>query len=131
MKGKITLSRYSSNQENLTPIHIVVEDDQSGSRFLDLSMSLENFAFMLTGLGYIDCDFELNGKYVGKIKEHKTEEITVSFKWDITEEDKTEYLKPYEIDGWMGYSKDIGNSHKLVKGKKDTYTVGFTRYIDK
>ena len=132
MKGKITLGRYASNYEDINPIRFQLEDDKSGVLFLDVKMTLKDFALMITGLGYIDCEFELkNSELVGKTREHKTENIVVRDAWDITEEEKLEALKPFEVDGWIGSKYDISNHNNIVKGLSNTYKVGFTRYVDK
>jgi hypothetical protein len=131
MKGKITLGRYQTNYDEPNPIYIQIEDDLSGVTFLKVQLSLENFAKMITGLGYIDCDFELGGlDKVGAKREHKEEIIPVpnnfSFREDTDLIDK--YMKIYEVDGWLGRREDFDNNHNRVKGKS-AFEVNFTRWI--
>jgi hypothetical protein len=131
MKGKITLGKYSSNYELENPIHFQLEDDKSGVNFLNITMSLIDFASMITGSGYIDCDFELkNADLVGKTREHKRENVFIRDAWNPTEEDKTEALKPFEVDGWVGSRYDLENHHNMVHGKNNTFVVGFHRFVD-
>jgi len=132
MDGKITLSRYNSNYEDKEPIHIKLEDESSGVQFIDISMTLENFALMLTNLGYIDCEFQLRGlDNVGKQREHKVEYIPMpkGF-WMPTKEDAITLIKPFEVDGWMGSVDDVLNHHNHDK-KEGCVRVGFIRWTDK
>lgn len=70
MKGKISITRSMSNTDNSTPITIEVEDCDSGANFLEIHMTLEDFAKAITGHGYIDCELKTRGlDHVGKVAE--------------------------------------------------------------
>lgn len=62
--GDISISRDSRDR-----INIRIEDDVSGIRFLDVNMSLQDFAFAVTGLSNQPITGELRGlEYLGKKK---------------------------------------------------------------
>jgi len=69
-KGKITISRVSSNQEKYLPIKITIDDVDAVTQFLEIEMSLEEFAECLTGLTDRPCVFEARGlDRIGKKRE--------------------------------------------------------------
>jgi len=57
MKGKISVSRISYSNRN--SVGIEIKDDNSRIKFLDIEMSCENFGKLLSGMSYIECDFEI------------------------------------------------------------------------
>lgn len=128
MKGKLSISRCTSNEGH--SINIALIDQLSGVEVLDLDISVENFGFVVTGHGYVGCEFELHAKYAGKLREHKTIEIEVDNPYrHRTPEEAAVILAPYEIDGWVGEARDLGNSHRTVRNGK-AMMVLFERYVD-
>jgi hypothetical protein len=125
MNGKITISRTTSNREP-DFIRLRIEDDSSGVNFLDIRMSLENFAKVITGFGYIDCEFELYAQNVGMTSESKTEIVPLKDKYFATDEQRQEALKPFEIDGWKARQSDIKNHHNY---SNEGIKVVFTRFV--
>jgi hypothetical protein len=69
-QGKITISRIQSNQENYLPIKITIDDVNAVTQFLEIEMSLEDFAECLTGLAARPCVFDARGlERIGKKRE--------------------------------------------------------------
>jgi len=70
IQGKITISRIQSNQESYLPIKITIDDVNAVTQFLEIEMSLENFAECLTGLAARPCEFKVRGlENIGKKRE--------------------------------------------------------------
>lgn len=131
MNGKITLSRYANSRDEECPIHIKMEDEKSGAQFLDISMSLENFALMLTNLGFIDCQFELRGlDVVGKQREHKIVNVPLPKGMFLpSTAEASELIKPFETDGWIGRVDDVTNHHNRSYDN-NSVKVSFVRWVD-
>lgn len=134
MKGKITIGQYSNYRgEDDLSVHIQIEDDISGTHFLELHMTPRDFGQAILGRGCVDCEFELRTQNVGKVRETKVEEIYMEHSaWKESEEGRKLLLTPYEVDGWHGYFTDLGNHHKVTRQDKkgSYYQVGFIRFVD-
>lgn len=130
MKGKISIARFMSNREPERGISITVEDELSGVRFLEVTMSAETLGNVITGLGGQDCEFELRGaELIGLKQEHKEESIAVpEFPGRLSEKQINLLLSPYEVDGWMGRGSDVNNHHRY-DNKSKTVRVTFFRYV--
>ena len=62
--GKITIARTTCNDQD-DFIAIEINDEKGCRRSLDIKMSIENFAYAITGRGSIDCNvrrFPVRGK---------------------------------------------------------------------
>lgn len=131
LKGKVSINRTSSNYKD-DYITIELTDDSSGCTVTNIEISMQEFALAVTGLSARPCEFEwYTNCPVGKRREIKTEIVEVPT-YD-TREVASKYLKPYEIDGWIGYVSDIGNMHRRVQSAKDGWSgfrVTFTRFVD-
>lgn len=121
MKGNITISRPRPSDY----IQIEFGDELSGRRFLRARVKLADFAEALTGLGYVDCEFDLTPNEVGKKREIKIERIQVDG-YSFTDEQKTVILAPYEVDGWVAQRLNLGDHHKRFNGG---YNVTFIRFV--
>jgi hypothetical protein len=140
MKGKISISRpHSSLVEGEANsrgdyIHIRIEDEKSGVAFLDIDMSMENFAYALTQSSNIPCNLTLHDiENVGKKIETKEELVPFrsgAERYGSREERnaKLAALKPFEIDGWKGNISKVGNWH--YGDSERGYLVTFTRYVE-
>jgi hypothetical protein len=125
MKGKITISRWHSNQDG-DGMSIEVWDEVSGVSFLEVEMTPHDFALALTGLARQECTFELRGvQNIGKVREQKT--VIIEVTGGVRENEKAALLAPFEVDGWKGYAGDLGNSHHRVG---NGYRVSFSRFVD-
>ena len=119
-KGKITIGRpqYSSGKECIT-IHI--EDKSSHIAFLDIEMKLDEFARAITGLGYVECEFECRGlKNVGKLYEIKPftflmPEHNYSNRKEIAEKE-TERVTPYGWETYTYFSSQDSFVRKNIEG---------------
>lgn len=128
MDGKITISRTTHSKEG-DSIRIRVQDNLSGVSFIEVQMTLENFALALTGLGYVDCGFELfRPDLVGKIEQNKTEFVPLRDTFWATDEERQEALRAFEVDGWKARNGDIKNSHNYTKDGK--VKVVFFRHVE-
>lgn len=127
--GKISISRISSNVSNPT-IHLELTDTTSGCILVDITVPLAEFSLALTGLGYQPCTFEYYADCpVGKRREVKTEVVVVP---RFDRKDEKHYIKPFEVDGWMGCTADIGNRNNYVavpEEDTDGYRVSFVRFV--
>lgn len=136
--GTIALSFYTSDRRACGKgVSIAIEDQISGSRILEVDLSMMEFAQMMSGLMARPCWIEMMGQNFGKISEHKTEVIeTPENRGPYKERDKwaAKQLQPYEKDGWRGRADDLLNHHRdLGKGEKEgtrRHTVNFWRYVD-
>lgn len=128
-EGKISIGRVHSN--NGEWVEITIKDETSLVEFLEVKVSLENFAKLITGLSYIDCNFQTRGlNLVGKQREYKTV-IVACDGWSLKRDEEeaiNAVLAPYEVDGWIGRRYDLKNSKNYVghEGVK----VLFERWVE-
>lgn len=131
LKGRLTISRYSSNQPLPRPVHIELKDALSGCTFAEVEVSLEDFANAVLGLGQVPCELEVCLKApLGKVVEVKT--VILSAPYDVEKGKQEEYaaalLAPHEVDGWEGRVSDVFNHHNRLA--VDKVSVSFRRYVD-
>lgn len=126
LKGKISITRPNSNVHG-DYINITISDDTSGCEFVDLTMSMTDFAYCVTGMSHQDCSVEFRPDNVGKTMEHKTISIPrpKSYGKDVSE--IKNLLAPHEVDGWVGNASDASNHHQW--GPDDTVSVSFHRFV--
>ena len=127
LQGKLTISRLSPGNE----ISIKLQDVLSSAQAVEIRITPEQFALALTGLGYVDCTFEMTSTHVGKERQYKRQWIFVdeNFRFGrMTNEQAQSLVERYEIDGWKARLSDFMNSHNL--DMEGNYSVSFTRYID-
>ena len=130
MKGYISIGKFM-NSDDPQPIHIELEDELSGINFVNIYMGLKDFANVITGQGYVNCEFKIRGtELVGKLRESKEELITLPPNFSYDKELAQELITPYEIDGWKGEINNLDNYHNRSKGGK-TCRVLFVRWIEK
>lgn len=132
LPGKITISR--SQGPGPDEIHIMIEDDVSATRVLELRMTPEEYGYAISGLAYRPCQLEVyKDAPLGKKHEHKTELLPVEAFLSRSDEAAIEAaLKPFEVDGWRAYRGDIPNAHRWVRmqdGSSTAYRVSFHRYV--
>ena len=138
MKGNITLSRPTGT--GVDYIEIEIEDNSSGIRFLSARIGYADFAKMLTGLGFIPCEFELRGlDNIGKTVERKTENVYIPLRThplvmsDPARRERAEAaIAKYEIDGWTGRVSNALNHHRRISGdvEGEWYKVAFFRFVE-
>lgn len=131
MNGKITISKTSDNRGN-KDIRIRIEDDASYINFVEARMSLENFAEALTGLGFVDIEFDVRGlENVGKTRERKTIEINLGKIGYDVDRKSLAMIKARELesDGWVcdGY---FSSQDSFYHKDGNTYCrANFLRYV--
>jgi hypothetical protein len=132
MKGEITISHYT----NLDEIHIKVVDSLSTTRFIDVKIKPSDLMLALTGLGNVNCQFDLMAEHVGQVIEHKEEVVRLRQRITNTPAEEQavieKALRPFRVDGWFAREGDLGNSHLSVKYGKTfvDYRVTFYRYVN-
>jgi hypothetical protein len=133
LKGHLQISHYFGTDI----FRIEVEDDSSGIKFLEVELDAKTLMLALTAQ-YSECEFELRGvEHVGKTRETKKVVVALEqdVRYDTTDEEKRALLAPYEVDGWIGHARDLGNHHNLCRVNNDkgtvAYEVGFHRFVDK
>lgn len=128
VKAQVSFHGFSSN---VVPdgISLVIDDASSGTRVLELTLSYEAAGQMISGHGQVECEMDIWDAFerVGKVHEHKTEQIEVPTRGSLTEL-KNEVTR-YETDGWVADIPTTWNSHKW-DNKNGLYTVSFRRYVD-
>lgn len=137
LKASIHVGRVFGH--NVThPVVIEIGDDLSGTRILDVEMTLEQYGDLVSGSGTVECSVDLyNCDKVGKRVESKTEFVPFSWagwhgKDAALKKAAAKAAAPFLIDGWESYREsDFSNHHcsterKGIKGQN----VVFWRYVD-
>lgn len=135
-KGKFSLHRVNSNADKYLPVRIELEDDASSCRVIQVEISLEDFAEAMLGHGFRDCRFTYYDPPLGKTREYKTVVLSVpsAVQWKGRGEkrsDGKEYMRPYEVDGWVGSTYDFQNGHNWGRSEDGVspVRVNFTRFV--
>ena len=130
--GYIDINRLRTGEGDTMEFRVT--DDESGCLVIDIQMSVEEFAYAITGMGNRDCAFRLLGiEQVGKRGENKAVKVLVlDGKRDTQDERIRTAVAEYEVDGWMGRDEDAKNWHNSVghDATGNTYEVHYNRYVD-
>lgn len=126
-KGGVSISRNSNDEVNIR-----VYDGASRVEFVDISMTLENYALLITGMSRVEAVGEVRGlEYVGK--EKFTENRSVECPLDTYDKAKLQQwlVDNCQEDGWelntyLGSQGSIGR-----KGGVRTLNYSVYRYEDK
>lgn len=136
MNGHISILRVNSSHEG-NFIEIQVTDRSSGVRFLEVRMSLSDFAMAITQAGHQPCEFEVRGlEVLGKVRETKREVVPYEYSPDgrgpQAEAMARAAIAQFEEDGWKGEVRDYFNSNNSVTlpDGSNGRRVTFIRYID-
>lgn len=116
--GSITISR--TNQDL---VMIRIKDDKSLLPVVDMELSLENYALLITGLGSIKGELSVFDNYESVAKERETKTITMprvqSYDKKVIADAVVVHFKclPEALEGWMIHSdgastKQMGEVHK-------------------
>jgi len=132
IKGKITISRITSNSPRGSWVRISLEDENSHIHFVELDIDFKQFGMAITGQGSQPCDMELRGlESLGKKYENKME--FVLFPRNATEMEQERAVNKHEVNGWMGRTLDLKNHHNYEASKSSDeivcYRVSFHRYV--
>lgn len=126
LKAQLHLSRLSGGDET-TPFRLTVTDDNARVQFLEVWLTIEQFADFLTNRttegGFILTRPDL----VGTTGQNKTENVPFARVYDRDESKAKKALKPFEVDGWRGDVSDMFNGHR--SNKDGTQSVIFRRHV--
>lgn len=133
-EGRISIAKLTSNTEPNYML-IQIEDESSGIEFVEVKLSLENFAQAITGLGHVPCKFKTRGlEKIGLIREHKVEEVYINFHTHPTQKASAKSaITNFETDGWKGWIEDAFNHHNFVREHAkdiDVYRINFDRWVE-
>lgn len=138
LSGNITISRTSSSVEPFDSINIRIADDASGVQFVELRLSLDDFAKLICGQSNIHGDMIVRGlENIGMVREVKTEDVLISTNCSYDERPvlAAQAIKSLEVDGWVGRLEDAANSHRMIKylpeHKAELSSITFVRFVDK
>jgi hypothetical protein len=137
MNGRISISRWTSNKAPFNGIRITVVDEKSGTHFIEVDVSPENFANALFAMSEQECEFELRGMdNVGKTREQKT--VPIIFPTDDLfvatnpERDRVldRHLRDEEVDGWIALRHTISRRHGVkCSDTAHMVNVTFVRFV--
>lgn len=129
IKGSITISRDSNNE-----VHIRIRDETARVQFVDMHLSLEAYALLITGLSEIKGDVVVKGlDVVGKtkIRDRRSVVYTGSARYDRKTQERWIEDNCQE-DGWI-VDASLG-SQDSVKYNHDTQETilnyGVYKYVD-
>lgn len=131
-KAKISISRPTWS-DGRKAIVISVEDDDAGIQFLELEMSLEDFAECVTGLHGCDANMKFRGlENVGK----KQERDTIEFKMpdcSYKEQEKIAYeqAKLNTPEGWIASSYFGSEGSFFTKDGENWARTSIHRWVEK
>lgn len=135
LKGKLVISRPTySDGDHEEDVRIELTDEIAACRAVEISIPLADFARCLVGSLYVACEFDFNDSgNVGKVYEHKTEAVPLP---DFGSHRRKGWaalaIRPFEVDGWIGYVKDAENHHQqFQKNGKWFASVTFHRWVDR
>jgi hypothetical protein len=124
--GSISISRGSKGLVNIT-----IEDEHSGDKVLELSLTLEAYGLLVTGLSCIKGQMEVNSDAaIAKQREVKTI-ITDSIPKFGNKEDKATLVEKHfnnsglAEDGWILHS----NGTTTQQNSKQGYAYTIKRYV--
>ena len=120
-RAKLTISRPSGGRHDGNPcIKIAVDDCDSRIQFLELEVSLADFALALTGLSEVECNMVVRGlQNVGKVRE--TQSLAIVLEKAFLKE---RGIQPYgrEMEQYLVEDPDgIRAQHETDGWKVDTY----------
>ena len=108
IKANISISRSSNDMVNLT-----LADEASGIQFVDMQISLSDYARIITGLSHVEIEGEVRGlENVGKLKVRETRRVicpldtydrSILREWLVT----TQAEDGWTIDGYLGSQNSI------------------------
>jgi len=133
LKGNISIGKYMNSREMERPVHINIVDESSSIQFLEVNLSLEEFALVLTGLSGVNCELETRSlDLVGTVRETKFEMVPTPEKFTYLPEKERlklagECVAPFEVDGWRGRDSDMLNHYNQSKDGM-SFKVTFVRY---
>jgi hypothetical protein len=110
---------------------IRIEDVKSGVAFVEIELTGEQFAEMITSKSTDGLASYRALDRVGLRAEHKTECVPFHcYRQYDDEAAQTAALAPFEVDGWRAQRDDLRNGHRTVKDVAvPTQRVTFHRHV--
>lgn len=115
---------------------LTITDESSRIQFVDLKMTPDEFARMISARVTTDLECDVRGlDGVGKVRETKTERVPFRMVYSGTEEERIraaqQALERFEVDGWKGRVSDMLNGHSTVRdcGRNEQF-VTFERLVE-
>jgi len=131
-KGPARLTIVRSNDcDGRLGAKFYLEDQVSGTRLFEVSMTAEAFAVAVLGLGRQSCEVDAHVACLGMKREHKTLPVPFESKYgprEVEAQRRRDALVPYEADGWRGSDGDLANHHNRCAD--GCYNVLFERWVD-
>lgn len=131
MKGKITITRQSSNKGDGV-ISISIRDELSHIEFVEAKISFNDFAEAITGLSFVDCDIMVNGlEKVGMQIERKTLEFEMP-ESSYNDRKDIAYQEALKLcdDGWIPSSYFSSQGSFFKKDGKDFARTSASRWVE-
>ena len=125
LKATLMITRTHGRDDD-KPMHVIVTDEISGCRVLELNMEMAEFCKALTSSnGEAEMEY-YDSAAIGMKAETKTEVIP----FDCFERNESEIdnvLRQWEVDGWKARRSDMTNHHRRAK---DGQSVVFFRHVN-
>jgi hypothetical protein len=116
LKGNLSVSAPFSSPK-VDYVVISLEDESSGTRFVEARIKYADFAKALVGNSQAPMEFELYADHVGEQYEFEQREVFVpESPFDERETCAQAAVKLVEADGWAGEWKDALNHRRYIRG---------------
>lgn len=127
--GKITISKVVGLGDDYMEIRI--RDVDASVEFIEVKLSMEDFAQAITGMGAIPCKFEVRGlENVGKKRE--TEPLKFPIPGVLEKKEKAlELLPSYIPDGWKASMYFHSRNSFTTEGDQHYANTTIYRWVDK
>ncbi len=130
LQGKLTITKVTSSSKP-DYVSLVIEEDKSHCRVIQIKISLEQFAKALFAFASRPCEIEFfnDAGNIGMTHEIKHEIIRQPARKGLASEDEfAAQLAPFETEGWVGRVSDLNNHHNMTEDA-NCYTVFFERWV--
>ena len=129
--GKITISKPTRG-DGEDRIEISVKDNSSRNRFVNISMTLEDFAKALMGLDEVNCEHKLiKPEIVGKVKEIETLEFKIPSATISDRKSVAAAIANEEIpEGWELWDSFSSQNSFFSIGDTSMARCKIIRYVD-
>ena len=130
LKGQITISRPQGN--NCDYVSIKIRDDDASIRFCEARVKYAEFAQLITGLAYVDCELEVDGlQNVGKVREHKKFEFPLPEGTFHTKEQAQRSLVEHIPESWSSSGYFNSQDSFFIKDGKPWARTTIVRWVNK
>lgn len=124
LQGRLTVNRIDN------VMRITVEDNLSGKEVIRVEIDPSELMTALTTVALRPCEFRLDTEFLGKRREAKSEKISLADfnMYRLTDQEVTQLLKPYEVDGWVARRQDVNNHHN--RDAHGFVKITFVRFVE-